>query len=91
MASKDNNGISIMVWNYHDDDLPAKASQVRINISGLASSKVLVHEYRIDKENRYGKKWVHCRIRHLNSMKLLKMQEYLRCSLLLIGPKQRME
>jgi xylan 1,4-beta-xylosidase len=51
MASKDNNGISIMVWNYHDDDLPAKASQVRINISGLASSKVLVHEYRIDKEN----------------------------------------
>jgi xylan 1,4-beta-xylosidase len=39
-----------MVWNYHDDDLPAKGSQVRINISGLASSKVLVHEYRIDKE-----------------------------------------
>lgn len=51
MASKDNDGISIMVWNYHDDDLPAKASQVRINISGLVSSKVLIHEYRIDKEN----------------------------------------
>jgi xylan 1,4-beta-xylosidase len=51
MASKDNNGISIMLWNYHDDDLPAEASQVRINISGLASSKILVHEYRIDKEN----------------------------------------
>jgi xylan 1,4-beta-xylosidase len=50
MASKDNNGISIMVWNYHDDDLPAKASQVRINISGLPSLKVLVHEYRIDNE-----------------------------------------
>ena len=51
LASKDKNGISIMVWNYHDDDLPAKASQVRLDISGLPSSKVLVHEYRIDKEN----------------------------------------
>jgi xylan 1,4-beta-xylosidase len=51
LASKDKNCISIMVWNYHDDDLPAKASQVRIDISGLSSSKVLVHEYRIDKEN----------------------------------------
>jgi xylan 1,4-beta-xylosidase len=51
MASKDKNGISILVWNYHDDDLPAKASQVRLDISGLPSSKVLVYEYRIDKEN----------------------------------------
>jgi xylan 1,4-beta-xylosidase len=51
LASKDKSGISIMVWNYHDDDLPAKASQVRIEISGLPSSKVLVHEYRIDNEN----------------------------------------
>jgi len=51
LASKDKNGVSIMVWNYHDDDLPAKASQVRINVSGLSPSKVLVKEYRIDKEN----------------------------------------
>jgi xylan 1,4-beta-xylosidase len=51
LASKDKNGISIMVWNYHDDDLPAKASQVSIDVSGLTSSKVLIHEYRIDKEN----------------------------------------
>jgi beta-xylosidase len=50
-SPRDKNGVSVMVWNYHDDDLPAKASQVRINISGLASSKVLVHEYLIDKEN----------------------------------------
>ncbi len=40
-----------MVWNYHDDDLPANSSQVLIDISDLTSSKVLVHEYRIDKEN----------------------------------------
>ena len=40
-----------MVWNYHDDDLPAKASQIRLDISGITSEKVLVNEYRIDKEN----------------------------------------
>jgi len=51
MASKDKNGMSIMVWNYHDDDLPANSSQVQIDISGLTSSGILVHEYRIDKEN----------------------------------------
>jgi xylan 1,4-beta-xylosidase len=51
LASKDKYGVSVMVWNYHDDDLPAKPSQVRIDVSGLASSKVLVHEYRIDNEN----------------------------------------
>lgn len=50
LASKDKNGISIMIWNYHDDDLPAKPSRVRIDVSGLTPSKVLVHEYRIDKE-----------------------------------------
>jgi xylan 1,4-beta-xylosidase len=51
LASKDKNGVSIMVWNYHDDDLPAKASQIGLDISGIPSSKVLVNEYRIDKEN----------------------------------------
>lgn len=51
LAAKDKNGVSIMVWNYHDDDLPAKASQIRLDISGLPASKVLVYEYRIDKEN----------------------------------------
>ena len=51
LASKDKNGVSIMVWNYHDDDLPAKASQIRLDISGITSEKVLVTEYRIDKEN----------------------------------------
>ena len=51
LASRDKSGISVMVWNYHDDDLPADASSIRIDVSGLGMSKVLVHEYRIDKEN----------------------------------------
>ena len=50
LASKGNNDLSVMVWNYHDDDLAANPSPVRIDITGFTSSKVLVHEYRIDKE-----------------------------------------
>jgi len=51
MASKDKNSVSVMVWNYHDDDLAANASPVKIDVPGLTTAKVLVHEYRIDKEN----------------------------------------
>ncbi len=50
-ACKDKNSVSVMVWNYHDDDLPAPASSVEIAIAGLPAKNILVQEYRIDKEN----------------------------------------
>jgi xylan 1,4-beta-xylosidase len=51
LACKDKNSLSVMVWNYHDDDLASPVSPVKIAVNGLPSSRVLVHEYRIDKEN----------------------------------------
>ena len=51
LASKDKNSVAVMVWNYHDDDLPADPSDTEIVISGLPATNVLVQEYRIDKEN----------------------------------------
>jgi xylan 1,4-beta-xylosidase len=51
LASKDKNSVAVMVWNYHDDDLPGEPSHVRLAISGLSTSKVLIHEYRIDNGN----------------------------------------
>jgi xylan 1,4-beta-xylosidase len=51
LACKDNKKVSVMVWNYHDDDLPAPVSNVTISVNGLSPSRVLVYEYRIDKEN----------------------------------------
>ncbi len=50
MACKDNNKVSVMVWNYHDDDLEAPAAPVKISVNGLASQRVMVYEYRIDKD-----------------------------------------
>ena len=51
LASVDKNCVSVMVWNYSDNDLPANASPIRVNVSGLTASRVLVHQYRIDNEN----------------------------------------
>ena len=41
---------AIMLWNYHDDDLPAPGSDVTVKISGIPASvhRVLLQHYRID-------------------------------------------
>jgi xylan 1,4-beta-xylosidase len=39
-----------MVWNYHDDDLPAGSARVRVTIAGIPAGvkRVLLKHYRID-------------------------------------------
>jgi xylan 1,4-beta-xylosidase len=48
MASKGQNTISVLVWNYHDDDVEGPASPVALTIGGLGKEKVLVQHYRVD-------------------------------------------
>jgi len=48
IASVEEKSAAVMVWNYHDDDLPAAASEVVVNIKGLGNRRVLVTHYRID-------------------------------------------
>ena len=48
IASKNKNSVSIMVWNYHDDNVAGASSIVNLNVNGIESSKVLVHHYRVD-------------------------------------------
>jgi xylan 1,4-beta-xylosidase len=39
----------VMVWNYHDDAVPAAVAPVRLSLTGLpATGSVLVEHYRID-------------------------------------------
>jgi xylan 1,4-beta-xylosidase len=45
---------AVMIWNYHDDDLPAAPAQVSLRVRGLPgipARKVLLTHYRID--NRF--------------------------------------
>jgi xylan 1,4-beta-xylosidase len=48
LASKNGNTVWVMVWNFHEDDVPGPASPVALNLSGLGVDKVLVQPYRVD-------------------------------------------
>ena len=48
IASKDQNSIYVMVWNYHDDDSVGKTSQIELAVNGIAGKKVISRHYRID-------------------------------------------
>ena len=49
-ATKSAHEASVMLWNYHDDDLPASGSQVTGHVAGIPAGvhKVLLEHYRID-------------------------------------------
>ncbi|MDI9863338.1 beta-xylosidase [Flectobacillus sp. DC10W] len=51
LASKGTNSAGVMVWNYHDDNVPAPDATVEISVKGLPAGKVALLHYRIDKEN----------------------------------------
>jgi xylan 1,4-beta-xylosidase len=50
IATKADHEAAVMLWNYHDDDLPAAGTEVQVTIAGIPSSikKVLLEHYRID-------------------------------------------
>jgi xylan 1,4-beta-xylosidase len=50
LATLDGRRLAVMAWNYHDDDLPAPAADVRLTLAGLpaAAGRVLLRHYRID-------------------------------------------
>src|SRR5687768_11667712 len=48
LAAKDDKTDSVMVWNYHDVDLPSAPSPVALVITGLPNKKARLTHYRID-------------------------------------------
>jgi len=51
LASRQDGAVSVLVWNYHDDDLPAPPSDVEVVVDGLTARRILLHHYRIDAEH----------------------------------------
>jgi xylan 1,4-beta-xylosidase len=49
-ATKSAHEAAVMLWNYHDDDLPADAANVNVKIAGIPAGvhKVLLEHFRID-------------------------------------------
>jgi xylan 1,4-beta-xylosidase len=50
IATRKEHEVEILIWNYHDDDLPAPAAPVDLAISGLPAqtSRALLEHFRVD-------------------------------------------
>lgn len=51
LATADKKSATILLWNYYDDDVPAKAALVRLQLGSIPSKKVSIKQYSIDEEN----------------------------------------
>ncbi|MBM1218623.1 hypothetical protein JQU17_00325 [Ponticoccus sp. SC2-23] len=52
-ATRDANGVSILIWNYNDDDVvsPSGTAEITLDITGLPSGDVSIREYRMDADH----------------------------------------
>jgi len=48
IASTTGNSLSVMVWNYRDDNIPGPSSPIELIYDNLQTKKVLIHHYRVD-------------------------------------------
>lgn len=51
LASRSTNSAGVMIWNYHDDNVPAPDAAVEVLVKGLPAGRILVSHYRIDQNN----------------------------------------
>ena len=42
---------SVLLWNYHDEDLAAPGSEIEVSIKGIPAHRVLLQHYRIDNDH----------------------------------------
>jgi xylan 1,4-beta-xylosidase len=51
-ATRDSEVVNILVWNYHDDDVPdAKAADVSLEVAGLGDAPVVSRHFRMDRDH----------------------------------------
>jgi xylan 1,4-beta-xylosidase len=48
LASSDKDGMAVMLWNYHDDDILEGEVEVVLSVRNLSKQKFKVYHYRID-------------------------------------------
>jgi xylan 1,4-beta-xylosidase len=51
MATRAARSADVLIWNYHDDDLPGPAAEVALTIAGLTDGPVTVTHYRVDTDH----------------------------------------
>jgi xylan 1,4-beta-xylosidase len=48
---RDERSATVLVWNYHDDDVAAPPSDVELTIGGLPGGRPMLTHYRIDQDH----------------------------------------
>jgi xylan 1,4-beta-xylosidase len=51
LASVDKNQTTVLLWNYHDDDIQDAGSPVELQLKGIPAKQALMTHYRIDQEH----------------------------------------
>jgi len=49
-ACADKNEVTMMVWNYHDDDILGEINDIELIIKNIPDCPILMHHYRVDQE-----------------------------------------
>src|SRR5205823_3004380 len=48
IATYKDHEIDMLIWNYHDDDLPSAPAQIEVNPHSLPANTVLLEHFRVD-------------------------------------------
>jgi xylan 1,4-beta-xylosidase len=48
VATRDETGVSVLLWHYHDDDKPGPEAEIALTIKGLPGSTASLRHYRMD-------------------------------------------
>ena len=51
IAARRGEVVAVLMWNYHDDDVPAPPADVELSIEGLSRQRMTVEHYRIDADH----------------------------------------
>ncbi len=51
IATSQEKSVDVLLWNYHDDDLPAPATRIELEISGLPAKSMHIVQYRMDQDH----------------------------------------
>lgn len=51
VATADDTGVSVLVWHYHDDDVPGADAEISLSVAGLPESGCKLTHYRMDQDH----------------------------------------
>src|SRR5262249_44361054 len=51
LATADSHSVSVLVWNYHDDDLPGPPADITVTVDGMPDGRPTLTHYRIDTDH----------------------------------------